>query len=496
MLLTMNGIDKSFSGVAVLHAASLEIKPQEVMGLVGQNGAGKSTLIKILTGAYRRDHGAIVFAGKEVDFATPAESQRAGIATIYQEINLAPHRSVAENIFLSREPVRLGLLDRKRMRAEASTILKGFNLDIDVERALESYNVATRQMVAIARAVTQDARLVIMDEPTSSLDDREVGLLFDTVRKLKSDGVAVVFISHRLDELYVICDRLTIMRDGRTVRVGAMDEISKIDLVRTMLGKELTAFTSSARIRKKEDAETPFVEIEHVASRPRVRDVSLKIAAGEIGGLAGLLGSGRTETARLIYGADRKDKGTIRIASRETDYSHPADAISDRIGFVSEDRKVEGIIPEMSVRENMTLAVLPQLLKRGIVDRGAQQKIVEHYIGALGIKCASPDQKIRELSGGNQQKVLLARWLCMNPRLLIVDEPTRGIDVGAKAEILKLIRGLSDEGLSVLMISSELEELVAAADHVTVLSDGRSVACFNAEELSEDKLMAAMAHQN
>jgi galactofuranose transport system ATP-binding protein len=496
MLLTMNGIDKSFSGVAVLHAASLEIKPQEVMGLVGQNGAGKSTLIKILTGAYRRDHGAIVFAGKEVDFATPAESQRAGIATIYQEINLAPHRSVAENIFLSREPVRLGLLDRKRMRAEASTILKGFNLDIDVERALESYNVATRQMVAIARAVTQDARLVIMDEPTSSLDDREVGLLFDTVRKLKSDGVAVVFISHRLDELYVICDRLTIMRDGRTVRVGAMDEISKIDLVRTMLGKELTAFTSSARIRKKEDAETQFVEIEHVASRPRVRDVSLKIAAGEIGGLAGLLGSGRTETARLIYGADRKDKGTIRIASRETDYSHPADAISDRIGFVSEDRKVEGIIPEMSVRENMTLAVLPQLLKRGIVDRGAQQKIVEHYIRALGIKCASPDQKIRELSGGNQQKVLLARWLCMNPRLLIVDEPTRGIDVGAKAEILKLIRGLSDEGLSVLMISSELEELVAAADHVTVLSDGRSVACFNAEELSEDKLMAAMAHQN
>lgn len=496
MLLTMNGIDKSFSGVAVLHAASLEIKPQEVMGLVGQNGAGKSTLIKILTGAYRRDHGAIVFAGKEVDFATPAESQRAGIATIYQEINLAPHRSVAENIFLSREPVRLGLLDRKRMRAEASTILKGFNLDIDVERALESYSVATRQMVAIARAVTQDARLVIMDEPTSSLDDREVGLLFDTVRKLKSDGVAVVFISHRLDELYVICDRVTIMRDGRTVRVGAMDEISKIDLVRTMLGKELTAFTSSARIRKKEDAETPFVEIEHVASRPRVRDVSLKIAAGEIGGLAGLLGSGRTETARLIYGADRKDKGTIRIASRETGYSHPADAISDRIGFVSEDRKVEGIIPEMSVRENMTLAVLPQLLKRGIVDRGAQQKIVERYIRALGIKCASPDQKIRELSGGNQQKVLLARWLCMNPRLLIVDEPTRGIDVGAKAEILKLIRGLSDEGLSVLMISSELEELVAAADHVTVLSDGRSVACFNAEELSEDKLMAAMAHQN
>jgi len=495
MLLVMNGIDKSFSGVAVLRAASLEIKPREVMGLVGQNGAGKSTLIKILTGAHRRDRGTITFAGKEADFATPAESQLAGIATIYQEINLALHRSIAENIFLSREPVRLGFLDLKRMRAEARSILKGFNLDIDVDRPLDSFSVATRQMVAIARAVTQDARLVIMDEPTSSLDDREVGLLFDSVRKLKADGVAVVFITHRLDELYAICDRVTIMRDGRTVRVGAMDEISKIDLVRTMLGKELTAFTASARTRKKESGDAPFVEVEHIGSGPRVRDVSLKIAPGEIGGLAGLLGSGRTETARLIYGADRKERGTIRIASRETDYAHPADAIGDGIGFVSEDRKVEGIIPEMSVRENMTLAILPQLLKRGIVDHGVQQEVVERYMRALGIKCASPDQKIRELSGGNQQKVLLARWLCMNPRLLIVDEPTRGIDVGAKAEILKLIRDLSDEGLSVLMISSELEELVAAADHVTVLSDGRSVECFDSEQLNEDRLMAAMAHE-
>jgi ribose transport system ATP-binding protein len=496
MLLTMNGIDKSFSGVAVLHGASLEINQHEIMGLVGQNGAGKSTLIKILTGAYRRDRGTIMFAGKEVDFPTPAESQRAGIATIYQEINLAPHRSVAENIFLSREPRRFGFLDRKRMRAGARKILGRFKLDIDVDRALESYSVATRQMVAIARAVTQDAQLVIMDEPTSSLDDREVGLLFDTVRKLKSDGVAVVFISHRLDELYAICDRITIMRDGRTVRVDSMDRISKIDLVRTMLGKELTALTAGARARKKDAAEQPFAEIESLASGTRVRGVSFNIARGEIAGLAGLLGSGRTETARLVYGADKKQRGTIKVASREVDYRHPADAIADGIGFVSEDRKVEGILPEMSVGENLTLAVLPQLLKWGVVNQAAQQQIVEHYVGALGIKCTSPDQKIRELSGGNQQKVVLARWLCMNPRLLIVDEPTRGIDVGAKAEILNLIRRLSDEGLSVLMISSELEELVAMADHVTVLSDGQSVACFSAHDLNQDRLMAAMAHQN
>jgi ribose transport system ATP-binding protein len=377
------------------------------------------------------------------------------------------------------------------MRSEANRILRGFNLDIDVERPLEDYSVATRQMVAIARAVTQDARLVIMDEPTSSLDDREVELLFQTLRKLKSDGVAVVFISHRLDELYAICDRVTIMRDGRTVRVGRMDAISKIELVRAMLGKELTAFTSHSHARKKEGTGKPFVEVEHVASGIRVRDVSLRIAAGEIGGLAGLLGSGRTETARLIYGADRKDGGAIRIGARGTNYRHPADAIRDGIGFVSEDRKVEGIIPEMSVRENMTLAVLPQLVRRGIVDQGAQQVIVERYIRAMGIKCTSPDQKIRELSGGNQQKVLLARWLCMSPRLLIVDEPTRGIDVGAKREIYTLIDELAHDGLGVIVVSSELPEVLAISDRLIVMCEGRKTAEFARGEANEQNVMSA-----
>ena len=495
MLLSMKGVDKSFSGVQVLNSASLELENGEVMALVGQNGAGKSTLIKILTGAYSRDAGAISFDGKSVDFRSTADSQAAGIATIYQEINLAPHRSIAENIFLAREPKKFGLVDRRRMRADARAVLKRFNLDIDVDSPLEDFGAATRQMVAIARGVTQNARLVIMDEPTSSLDEREVSVLFETIRTLKADGVATIFISHRLDELYTICDRITIMRDGRTVAVSAMEDISKYELVRTMLGKELTAFTASARNRQGSDAET-FVEASGLAAGLRVRDVSMKIGKGEIAGLAGLLGSGRTETARLIYAADRKDKGSIRVDGAEKSYSEPSDAIRDGIGFVSEDRKVEGIVPEMSVRENLTLAILPKLQKSGIVDHAAQQKIVERYIKALGIKCASPEQPIRELSGGNQQKVLLARWLCMDPRLLIVDEPTRGIDVGAKAEILKLLRSLADEGLSVLMISSELEELIAAADHVTVLSDGYSVAHLQAVELSEERLMAAMAHQD
>ncbi|MFI0848026.1 sugar ABC transporter ATP-binding protein [Mesorhizobium sp. IMUNJ 23232] len=496
MLLSMKAIDKSFSGVRVLTAASLEMAEGEVMALVGQNGAGKSTMIKILTGAYSRDAGSVTFQGKDVNFSSTADSQAAGIATIYQEINLAAHRTIAENIFLAREPrTALGLVDRRKMRADARAVLKRFNLDIDVDRPLEDFGAATRQMVAIARGVTQNARLVIMDEPTSSLDEREVAVLFDTIRTLKKDGVATIFISHRLDELYAICDRVTIMRDGRTVAVSAMKDIKKLDLVRTMLGKELTAFTASARNREETDGAT-LVDAKNLSAGVRVRDVSLNIGKGEIAGLAGLLGSGRTETARLIYAADRRDGGTVSVGGRQTSYVAPSDAIADGMGFVSEDRKVEGIVPEMSVRENLTLAILPLLQKSGIVDRKRQQEIVDRYIKALGVKCASPEQPIRELSGGNQQKVLLARWLCRNPRLLIVDEPTRGIDVGAKAEILKLLRGLADEGLSVLMISSELEELIAAADHVTVLSDGRSVARIHAGELSEERLMAAMAHQD
>ena len=495
MLLSMKGIGKSFANVTVLTEAALEVDAGEIMALIGQNGAGKSTLIKILTGAYLRDAGTARFEGRDVEFQSTAESQAAGIATIHQEINLAPNRSVAENIYLAREPTRFGLVDRKKMRFDAVAMLNRFNVDIDVDRPLGDFGAATRQMVAIARGVSQNARLIIMDEPTSSLDEREVAVLFETIRKLKADGVAAIFISHRLDELYKICDRVTIMRDGSTIAVSNMKDISKIELVRTMLGKELTAFTASDRTREGSSTET-LLEVKNLRAGPRVRNVSLNVRKGEIAGLAGLLGSGRTETARLIYAADHCNDGVVLLDGNPSRFAEPADAIRAGIGFVSEDRKVEGIVPEMSVRENMTLAILPRLQKSGIVDHAAQQQIVDKYIKALGIKCASPEQAIRELSGGNQQKVLLARWLCMNPRLLIVDEPTRGIDVGAKAEILKLLRTLADEGLSVLMISSELEELIAAADRVTVLSDGYSVVQLAADELSEHRLITAMAHQD
>ncbi len=495
MLLSMQGISKAFSGVSALRSASLEIDGGEVMALVGQNGAGKSTLIKILTGAYQRDEGTIIFEGREISFASPAESQASGIATIYQEINLAPQRSVAENIYLSREPRIFGFLDRRAMREGAAAVLKTFNLDIDVDMPVAHFSAATRQMIAIARAVTQKARLVIMDEPTSSLDEKEVGILFETIRTFQKNGVAVLFIGHRLDELYAICDRVTIMRDGQTVAKSPMRDMPKIELVRNMLGKELAAFEGMAREAGSDNTRPVRLSVENAGSGVRVRDVSLTVREGEISGLAGLLGSGRTETARIIFGVDRLEHGLIKVDGKKRTYSEPADAIADGIGLVSEDRKIDGIVPEMSIRENMTLALLPKLKKAGIVDRARQQQIVDRYIKALGVKCASPDQPIKELSGGNQQKVLLARWLCTDPRILIIDEPTRGIDIGAKAEILKLLRRLADDGLSVLMISSELEELLAAADTVTVLSDGRSVATLPKSELSETALMTAMAHQ-
>ncbi len=381
------------------------------------------------------------------------------------------------------------------MRDGAAAVLRAFNLEIDVDQPVAGFSAATRQMVAIARAVTQKARLVIMDEPTSSLDEREVGILFDTIRTLKRGGVSVVFIGHRLEELYRICDRVTIMRDGKTVATAAMADMPKLALVRHMLGKELAAFEAIAKDAD-EGAQRPVrLSVRNAGAGVRVRDVSLTVREGEISGLAGLLGSGRTETANLIFGADRLQRGEIRYNGEARAYRQPADAIADGIGLVAEDRKVDGIIPDMSIRENMTLALLPKLARAGIVDRARQDEIVERYITALAIKCTSPDQPIKELSGGNQQKVLLGRWLCTDPKLLIVDEPTRGIDIGAKSEILRLLRRLADEGLGVLMISSELEELLAAADRVTVLSDGTSVAVLPRKELSEAALFAAMAHQ-
>jgi len=495
-LLVMRDIDKRFQGAHALTKASLEIAPGEIMALVGQNGAGKSTMIKVLTGFYLRDAGEITFDGRPVRFGTVQEAQIGGVSTIYQEVNLVPFRTVTENIFLGRERRRFGLLDWRRMNAEAAELLKRFAVDIDVRRPLMDFSTAIQQMVAIARAVSFKAKLVIMDEPTSSLDEREVAVLFDVMRRLKREGVAVIFVSHRLDELYAVCDRVTVMRDGHTVLTSRMSDIDKLGLVSAMLGRDketvrvgATGFTAPAVAPGAEVLGAKGLRIGR-----RVRDARVEVRAGEIVGLAGLLGSGRTETARAIFGADPPDAGEIRIHGALAQLKQPADAIALGLGYCSEDRKADGIVPYMSVRENLTLAILPRLAAMGVVDEARQREIVAKFMQRLSIKASSTEQRIRELSGGNQQKVLLARWLCSDPKLLILDEPTRGIDVGAKAEIQRLIRELADQGLGVLMISSELEEIVEGADRVFVLSDGRTVADLPHEEATAPAIMAAMAH--
>ena len=495
-LLVMRDIDKRFQGVQALSAASLEVDPGEIMALVGQNGAGKSTMIKVLTGAYRRDSGSILFAGRAIDVASPQAAQRGGVSTIYQEINLVPFRSVAENIFLGREHRRYGLLDWGRMNAEAADLLRRFAVEIDVRRPLIEFSTAIQQMVAIARAVSFKAQLVIMDEPTSSLDEREVAVLFGVMRRLRAEGVAVIFVGHRLDELYRVCDRVTVMRDGRTVMVGRMADISKLNLIAAMLGRDLETVRAHSTGFSEAHAAVGDVVLsaEGLKVGHKVRDARVEVRERQIVGLAGLLGSGRTEVARAIFGADPPDAGTIEMSGRPVSPQEPVEAIALGIGYCSEDRKADGIVPDMSVRENMTLGILPRLTSMGIVDEARQREIVDKFMKRLAIKASSVEQKIRELSGGNQQKVLLARWLCTDPKLLILDEPTRGIDVGAKAEIQALIRELADQGLAVLMISSELEEITEGADRVFVLSDGRTVADLSHAEASAGAIIAAMAH--
>lgn len=496
-LLRMENISKTFPGVVALANAQLSIAPGEVHALVGQNGAGKSTLIKILTGVYRRDGGTITLNGRAVNFHSPQQAQANGVSTIYQEVNLVPFRSVAENIFMGREPLRWGLIDWRRMHAEAATLLGRLGVEVDVTQPLMNFNIAIQQMVAIARAVSFKSKLVVMDEPTSSLDEREVATLFDVIRQLKAAGVAVIFISHRLDELFAICDRVTIMRDGQTVDERPIGAITQIELIARMLGKELgevqrggqTGFT----LRQHQAAAALLVASGLQRGRA-LQAASVSVGTGEIVGLAGLLGAGRTEVARAIFAADQIEAGEIHMAGQPAHFRSPADAIRAGIGFCSEDRKAEGIIPFMSVRENLTLAALPALARSGIISRERQHELVDRFIKRLGIKAANPEQKVRELSGGNQQKVLLARWLCLDPRLLILDEPTRGIDVGAKGEIQALINELADQGLGVLMISSEIEELTEGSDRVVVLRDGRTIAELPHAGITTDAIMAAMAH--
>jgi ribose transport system ATP-binding protein len=454
-----------------------------------------------MTGAYRRDDGRAWLEGREVNFASPEEAQGAGVVAVYQEVNLLMFRTVAENIFLGREPRRFGLIDWRRMNRDTRAILDRLGLDIRPDATLGQLNIALRQMVAIARGVSVGAKVVVLDEPTSSLTEHEVSILYDVIRRLKAEGTGIVYISHRFDELYTVCDTVTVLRDGKFVATRPLAGLEKIDLVCLMLGKQreelqkegATAFGDHPAEADKAADSQPLLRVENLTRGRRLGGVTLGAARGEIVGMAGLLGSGRTETARAIFGADPVDEGAVFLEGERLKLDSPGDAIDAGIAFLSEDRKAEGIIPELSVRENLTLAALPALSKLGVVSRAEQAAVVDRFMKRLGIKASSAEQKIRELSGGNQQKVLLARWLCKNPKFLILDEPTRGIDIGAKGEIQSLINELAGQGLGVLMISSELEELVEGSSRVVVMRDGRAVAELRGREITQDNIIHAMA---
>ncbi|WP_298261174.1 sugar ABC transporter ATP-binding protein [uncultured Litoreibacter sp.] len=496
----MSGIDKAFAGVSALSGASLEIAPGEVHALIGQNGAGKSTLIKILTGVYRRDGGVVTFGGKDSVINSPREAQAAGIATIYQELNLVPLRSVTENVMMGYEPKRLGVfINWREAHRRTREILARFGIDIDVRAPLGSYSTAIQQLVAIARAVSLDARLVIMDEPTSSLDASEVEVLFGVVKGLREAGVSVLYVSHFLDELFEICDRVTTMRDGRTVDCRDIAGSTKLELIAAMLGRdaddiEQAGMTEFSGGTAGADLGEVLLTAENVTTGPRLTDFDMTLHRGEIIGLGGLLGAGRTEAARAIFGVDRLTGGRINVKGEASGLETPSAAIEAGFGYLTEDRKAEGIIPDMSVRENLTLALLPKLTKNGQIDRARERELVAHYIKALGIKTANMEQPIRELSGGNQQKVLLARWLAIDPDVLILDEPTRGVDVGAKREIQAIIRDSVAKGVGVILISSEFEEIVEGADRIIVLNEGRIVTELTNPGITEDALVRALAH--
>ena len=496
-VLRVSEVSKRFGGVVALDRVSLELRAGEVHALVGENGAGKSTLIKILTGVYQADEGTMVYRDSPVTFARPRDAQAAGISTIYQEVNLVPLLSVARNLFLGHEPTnRFGLIDFSRMHQDAVTILSRYGIDVDVRRPLRELGLGVQQMIAIARAFSADHRVVIMDEPTSSLEPREVERLLQVVDVLRRDGVAVVYVSHRLDEVFRLCDEVTVLRDGRRVHTGPISAITRLQLVSKMLGREVADVARSrTRFNERDTTRTaqPVLRATGLTRRHVLDRVTVEARAGEVVGLAGLLGSGRSETAKAIYGADPLDEGTVEVGGVTVPGGSPRAAIAAGVALIPEDRKAEGIVPTLSVRDNIVLAALPTLSRAGFVSDRRQDAVVERLMARLRIKASGPDQRVGELSGGNQQKVLLARVLCLNPRVLILDDPTRGIDVGAKAEIQALISDLAAEGMAVVLISSELEEVVEGSDRIVVLRDGAVVGTLTGDELSEDGVMTLIA---
>ena len=494
-LLEMRQIDKVFPGVKALSNVDFTLRAGEIHSLMGENGAGKSTLVKVLTGVYQRDGGTIRLNGKEISPRTPKEAQECGISTVYQEVNLCSNLTVAENIFIGREPKKHGFIDWKTINQRSAELLARLDVHIDVTKTLDNYSVALQQMIAIARAVDVDAKILILDEPTSSLDETETAHLFKIMRQLQKQGMGIIFISHFLDQVYEVCDHVTVLRNGELVGAYATADLPRLELIAKMVGKNLNDVKDMDKFAEKsQPSEEIFLKADGIGAVGKLNTVDVTIHKGEVIGLAGLLGSGRTETAELLFGISQINKGAISINGKKLNLSCPMDAMKQKVGFCPEDRKLAGIIGDLTVRENIILAMQA---KDGImrhIPYEEQVKIADDCIKLLKIKVSSRDQLVKNLSGGNQQKVIIARWLATQPDLLILDEPTRGIDVGTKTEIQKMAIALAKKrGMSVIFISSEMDEMVRTCTKLVVLRDRRKVAELTGEDISPDSGMKAIA---
>jgi ABC-type sugar transport system ATPase subunit len=490
-LLEARGISKRFGGIQALDGVDFALRAGEVMALAGENGAGKSTLIKILAGAYQRDSGEIRIDGQPVEIHGPAESERLGISVIYQEFNLTPNQTVAENVFL-REPQRrrgilgrMNLIDQGARRKATRALMEQVGSSVDPDEKVSELSVAHQQMTEIAKALAMEARILIMDEPTSTLPDAEVEILFDIIRQLKARGIAVVFVSHRLEETRQIADRVTVLRDGQFVGEESVADVTDQQIIRMMVGRAVDTLYPKTEAQPSETV----LSVRGLTRKGALKDVSFDVRRGEVLGLAGLVGAGRTEIARCIFGADRFDSGTIMLDGETVHVRSPQDAVRLGIGYVPEDRKRQGLFLDMTVRQNITMSVAHRMTRAGIIDRSAITEVATSYRDRLSVRPPLLDVPVNRLSGGNQQKVALAKWLALRPRLLILDEPTRGIDVGAKAEVHALIDELAHEGIGIILISSELPEVLNMSDRILVVAEGEIVGELSRHEATQERCL-------
>ncbi len=487
VILTMKEIDKSFPGVHALDHVNFEVKKGEVHALMGENGAGKSTLMKVLTGIYKKDSGSIIYEGKEVEFHNTREAQDAGVVIVHQELNMLGHLTVAQNIFIGREPKKGVMIDDKKMNEDAKKLFDRLCIDIDPTETMSKLTVGKQQMCEIAKAISRNAKVIIFDEPSAALTENEIEELFKIIRDLREQQLAIVYISHRMDEIKVITDRVSVMRDGGYVGTLITEECTKDDIINMMVGRVIYEDPKEKSMVPKD---APVVlKVEHLNAGKMVQDVSFELRKGEILGFSGLMGAGRTETARAVFGADHKESGDIYVNGEKVEINSPEDAVKCGIGYLSEDRKRYGIIVQKTVAENSTMATLEKYMNGLFINKKAEREVAQEYVDSLATKTPSVDQLVVNLSGGNQQKVVIAKWLVRNCDILIFDEPTRGIDVGAKNEIYKLMNRLAAEGKSIIMISSEMSEILRMSDRIVVMCEGKKTGELDIEEASQENIM-------